>query len=140
MNLYFYFVHLNNDKYYVLLFENNNLTLNNLYNNISPMPDWLLINAPIKVLDRIKYTGNFSLDDYVMLYMNKFGVDNVRGGTFSDVILSPEQKHKINIKMNSMCSKRHEVKNKTCYEIVCNMFTNKKDYEKPLLNLDSNEF
>lgn len=147
MNLYFYLVYLGNDKYYVLLSENENFVLDDLYGNtalMEPMPDWLLINKPIKVLERIPYTGNFSLNDHVVLYMEKYGIDKVRGGTYIDVVLTFNQKKAIEENVDNVSrkyvqlkpKKKKEKKKRTFCQWFCNLFSCKSEHKQPLLSLD----
>lgn len=53
--------------------------------------DFLQKYRPIKVLKKIKSTGMFDLDNHVKQYMILVGCQNVRGGSYIEEVLSPQQ-------------------------------------------------
>lgn len=53
--------------------------------------DFLQKYRPIKVLKKIKSTGMFDLDNHVKQYMILVGYQNVRGGSYIEDVLSPQQ-------------------------------------------------
>jgi predicted GIY-YIG superfamily endonuclease len=53
---------------------------------------WTSKYRPICIEKEIKSTNRFDEDNYVKEYMMKHGIDNVRGGVYSTVILSREQR------------------------------------------------
>jgi predicted GIY-YIG superfamily endonuclease len=48
---------------------------------------WTKRYKPISLIKTIKSTSYFDEDRYVKEYMAKYGIDNVRGGTYSNVVL-----------------------------------------------------
>eukprot|EP01033_Poteriospumella_lacustris_P012308 gene12308-8801_t len=50
---------------------------------------WTRKYPPIAVLDLIQPVEDFDEDKITLRYMNHFGVDNVRGGSFSSINLDP---------------------------------------------------
>lgn len=50
---------------------------------------WTRKYPPIAVLDLIQPVEDFDEDKITLRYMNQFGVDNVRGGSFSSIDLDP---------------------------------------------------
>lgn len=57
--------------------------------------EWTKIHRVVNILKVITETNEYTLDDCVIEYMKKYGVDNVRGGSFEDVVLSPAQLEKL---------------------------------------------
>jgi hypothetical protein len=52
---------------------------------------WTILYKPINNLETIENVDRYDEDKYTKLYMNKYGRNNVRGGTYCKVTLSPEQ-------------------------------------------------
>jgi len=48
---------------------------------------WTKRYKPISLIETIKSTSYFDEDKYVKEYMAKYGIDNVRGGTYSNIVL-----------------------------------------------------
>lgn len=48
---------------------------------------WTKKHIPISLITTIKSTSRFDEDKYVKEYMAKYGIENVRGGTYSNVVL-----------------------------------------------------
>jgi predicted GIY-YIG superfamily endonuclease len=48
---------------------------------------WTKKHKPLSLLTTIKSTSEFDEDKYVKEYMAKYGIENVRGGTYSNVVL-----------------------------------------------------
>lgn len=51
---------------------------------------WLRIYKPIEVIEFITDCDAFDQDKYVLKYMDRYGIDNVRGGSFYEVEIYPE--------------------------------------------------
>ena len=56
---------------------------------------WTYKYPPIKVVETIQNADNFDEDKNVKKYMFKYGIDNVRGGSYSSFQLSNEMKNLI---------------------------------------------
>jgi hypothetical protein len=54
--------------------------------------EWTKVYKPIKVVEIIENADKFDEDKYTKIYMNKYGIDNVRGGSYCMIELSEEQK------------------------------------------------
>ena len=84
---------------YILLLENNNYYIGESSNFIQSYQqhidkrsaDWTKLHRTITISKVIQQTNEYTLDDCVIEYMKKYGIDKVRGGSFSDVVLSPKQ-------------------------------------------------
>jgi len=48
---------------------------------------WTKKHKPLSLLATIKSTSQFDEDKYVKEYMAKYGIENVRGGTYSNIVL-----------------------------------------------------
>jgi predicted GIY-YIG superfamily endonuclease len=48
---------------------------------------WTKKYKPLSLITTIKSTSQFDEDKYVKEYMAKYGIDNVRGGTYSNIVL-----------------------------------------------------
>jgi predicted GIY-YIG superfamily endonuclease len=52
---------------------------------------WTRLYKPIKILEQIESDDKFDEDKYTKKYMDKFGIDNVRGGSYSNITLTDWQ-------------------------------------------------
>ena len=63
--------------------------------------EWTAMYTPIKVVD-IKYNADdFDEDKYTKMYMKKYGIDNVRGGSYTQVCLPDHTKQHL---MKELCT------------------------------------
>ncbi len=113
-----YVLELRNNKYYVGFTSNldNRLKQHNEGNGTK----WTKKYKVLRVLKTFDTNNLFEEDKYTKIYMNKFGIDNVRGGSYCTIILSKEQIYLLNKELraaNNTCFKcgrnNHYVKN--CY-------------------------
>lgn len=87
--------------------------------------EWTKLYQPVKVIEVIDTLDTFDEDKYVLKYMNKYGIDNVRGGSFSTILL-PEYQQKNIRKMlcntDDRCFQCGKVGHfvKDCYKIKAN--------------------
>jgi hypothetical protein len=91
--VFIYILKLEQDKYYVGKTTNPDRRL--LEHNNSQGASWTKLYKPIEVLKLIPNCNNFDEDKYTLEYMNLYGMDNVRGGSFCSVILSTSDKYMI---------------------------------------------
>lgn len=67
---------------------------------------WTKIYKPIKILEQFESTDKFDEDKYTKKYMDRFGIDNVRGGSYSNINLTDWQinaiKHELKTS-NDLC-------------------------------------
>ena len=82
--------------------------------------EWTKKYPPIKIFESIPNSDPFDEDKYVKIYMNKYGIDKVRGGTYCQLELTKSQIYHLRneIRMaNDLCMRcgrnNHFVKN--CY-------------------------
>tara|TARA_Y100000389_G_C17369980_1_gene468464 strand:+ start:115 stop:996 length:882 start_codon:yes stop_codon:yes gene_type:complete len=103
---FIYILELVNNKYYIGSSKNPNKRINRHCNKRGSV--WTKINKPIKTIDIIKEKSKFDEDFITIQYMEKYGIENVRGGTFSQITLKEEE---INI-----IKKMLDTKNNRCYK------------------------
>jgi len=70
---------------FLLKLENNKFYVNLSYDII--INDWLIKYKVLNVIKIIPECDNYHLDIYTIMYMSKYGIDNVRGGRFVDIEL-----------------------------------------------------
>src|SRR5262245_57709592 len=61
---------------------------------------------PVDLLDFVENADKFDEDKYVLRYMEKYGVDNVRGGSYAQLVLSPAQRASVEQQLrnaNDLC-------------------------------------
>lgn len=68
---------------------------------VSNGSEWTKKFLPIEVIEIIQNATSFDEDKYTKIYMQKFGIDNVRGGSYTQIIL-PE--YKINALKDELCT------------------------------------
>jgi hypothetical protein len=92
--VFIYILQLELNKYYIGKTNNPDIRLDSHFN--SNGSEWTKIYKPIKVYELISDCDSYDEDKYTLKYMDKEGIDNVRGGSFCQVKLSDEQIKLIN--------------------------------------------
>lgn len=62
---------------------------------------WTQLHEPINILEIIPNVDDFEEDKQVKKLMSLHGIDNVRGGSYSQIELSPEQKNLLQTELRS---------------------------------------
>lgn len=120
--VYVYILELENNKYYVGKTTNPNIRINNHFN--SHGSNWTKLYKPIKVLDLISNCDDFDEDKFTVKFMKEYGIENVRGGSFCEMILSSENittlKKMINTSSNSCfyCGNKNHFSNNCMKKIM----------------------
>ena len=83
--VFIYILQLENNKYYVGKTNNPQFRLEQHFNSTGSV--WTTKYKPLSVLEMIKDCDDYDEDKYTRKYMDKFGVDNVRGGSFCEEVL-----------------------------------------------------
>ena len=83
--VFIYILQLENNKYYVGKTNNPQFRLEQHFNSTGSV--WTTKYKPLSVLEMIKDCDEYDEDKYTRKYMDKFGVDNVRGGSFCEEVL-----------------------------------------------------
>ena len=102
--LYIYVLQLQNDKYYVGKTINPHSRIETHFTNNGS--EWTKLHKPIKLVELIPNCDHYDEDKYTYKYMDKFGIDNVRGGSYSTPVLDDctiNQLVKISNSVNNRC-------------------------------------
>ena len=130
--VFIYILKLKNNKYYVGKTSNPKIRLDNHFNLTGSK--WTQKYTPLNIQEIIPNCEDFDEDKYTIKYMNEYGVDNVRGGSFCEMNLTNESKNMINRMIISSTDKCNSCGEKGHFSKDCkNKFkTNNKNLEKKL--------
>jgi predicted GIY-YIG superfamily endonuclease len=81
-----YVLRLITEKFYIGKTQNINKRIDDHFRNRGA--EWTKLYKPIEVVELIKNADNFEEDKKVKEYMLKYGIESVRGGTYSKINLS----------------------------------------------------
>jgi predicted GIY-YIG superfamily endonuclease len=84
-----YALKLESDKYYIGKSDNVDERINQHFAGYGS--SWTSEYKPISVIEKIYSDDPFDEDKYVKKYMHKYGIDNVRGGTYSCIYLCDDE-------------------------------------------------
>jgi predicted GIY-YIG superfamily endonuclease len=104
-----YIIQLEDNKYYIGKSTNVDFRLETHFNSHGSA--WTTKYKPVKVIEIINNCDDFDEDKYTLKYMAQYGIDNVRGGTFCQIILETENENTIKKMINSATDKCY-----TCYK------------------------
>lgn len=93
-----YVLQLEKKKYYIGKTDNLEKRIQQHYN--SNGSEWTKKYKFVKTLEILQNKDNEDEDKYTLKYMNKYGIDNVRGGSFCEIDLSEECKRVMEIIIN----------------------------------------
>jgi len=80
-----YCLALENNKYYIGKTENLNFRLSDHQNGKGSA--WTKKYKPVYIVETIENCDHYDEDKYVRIYMDRYGIENVRGGSYSKVVL-----------------------------------------------------
>lgn len=86
--VFIYILELKEGRYYVGKTENPDIRITDHFKHTGS--EWTKLYPPIKVKELIPDCDAYDEDKYTKIYMQKYGIDNVRGGSFCFIKLSPE--------------------------------------------------
>lgn len=86
-----YVLELEQGKYYVGKTNNNRPVDERFEEHKQRGSSWTKMYKPIKTIQEIANADNHDEDKYTKIYMEKYGIDNVRGGSYTQLILSESQ-------------------------------------------------
>ena len=86
-----YIIKLENGKYYVG--KSNTPSIRILKHFQEKGSEWTKLHKPIKVISKIPGDA-FDEEKYTLIYMEKYGIDNVRGGSYCKVSLTKHERDK----------------------------------------------
>ncbi len=93
LKLYIYILLLKNNKYYIGITDNVDRRIEQ-HKSLTGS-EWTKLNPFIKVLEVLEVVSRFDEEKYTLIYMDKYGINNVRGASYSQVQLFKEQKIQI---------------------------------------------
>jgi len=98
-----YILHCQDDKYYI----GKSVQVDNriLKHFSSKGSEWTKLHPPVKIRKVIKNCDDFDEDKWTLIYMKKYGIDNVRGGSFCQVILPSDKRKFIEMMINGASDK-----------------------------------
>ena len=101
--VFIYALKLENSKYYIGKTTNPKIRLDKHFDLNGSK--WTQKYTPLNIQEIIPDCEDFDEDKYTLKYMNKYGIDNVRGGSFCELKLTNELKKMINRMINSSTDK-----------------------------------
>ena len=84
--IYIYILQLTDEKYYIGKTNYSNFCLDTHFTSNESI--WTHKYKPIKLLELFENYNEYDEDKYTIMYMYKYGIDNVRGGSFTRIKLS----------------------------------------------------
>lgn len=99
-----YVLKLESGKFYIGKSENAVSRINQHHDGYGST--WTSKYKPLEIIETISNCDEFDEDKYTLKYMNKYGIDNVRGGSFCEVTLTVENRktlEKMLISSNDKC-------------------------------------
>jgi len=141
--VFIYTLKLIQGKYYVGKTTNPSFRLDNHFNSNGSA--WTMKYKPIEILELIPNCDDYDEDKYTRKYMDKYGIDNVRGGSFVSIELDKTTIQYLTQMSNGtndkcfICSKvghfAKDCKEKDAYDVWCCEKCNKEfDNEKKCEN------
>jgi hypothetical protein len=97
--VYIYALQLKQGKYYIGKTLNPNFRIERHFN--SEGAEWTKTYNPVKILEIIPNCDDYDEDKYTKIYMDKYGIDNVRGGSYTSIKLDKETKKHLEKNSNS---------------------------------------
>jgi len=97
-----YILKCQNNKYYVGKTENFDRVFDHFNCRGSA---WTQLHKPVDVLEIIENADSFDEDKYTKLYMSKYGIDNVRGAAYTQIVLDQLTKEHIEKEIYSTTDK-----------------------------------
>jgi len=93
--MYIYVLKLESNKYYVGKTDNPDFRLNDHFTNSGSK--WTKIYKPVQLHQLIPDCDKYDEDKYTKIYMDKYGIENVRGGSFVSIELPEETISTLNL-------------------------------------------
>ena len=98
MNSNIYILELENDKFYIGKTNDVGERYKEHLNGEGNI--WTKNNKPKSIIETIENCSLYDLDEYVKEYMKKYGIDNVRGGSYNQIILNTDTMRYLDEELN----------------------------------------
>ena len=131
--VYIYILQLDQGKYYVGKTNNPAFRLESHFTSNGSI--WTKKYKPISVLEIIPNCDDYDEDKYTIKYMEKFGVNNVRGGSFCQIKLSDNNIITLNQMIKSVTDKCYICGKDNHFANNCKKFSIKKE-KTPSININ----
>jgi hypothetical protein len=132
--VYIYVLSLEQNKYYVGKTDNISLRLIQHINENGS--EWTKKYTPKNIIEVIPNCTDYDEDKYVIKYMTEHGINNVRGGTFSQIKLSTPHLLTLNSMLKTVTNACYICGSKTHYANKCKTI---KDHQKEEINKELNK-
>ena len=86
--VYIYVFELEQNKYYIGKTDNPDFRIESHINGEGSA--WTKKYKPIKLLELVPNCDDYDEDKYTRVYMDKYGIDNVRGGAYVQIVLDTD--------------------------------------------------
>lgn len=123
--VYIYILKLEKDKYYVGKTINPSFRLASHFNAYGSA--WTKLYKPIKMIELIPDCDDYDEDKYTLRFMDKYGIDNVRGGSFVQIKLNDMEKEMLMKMINGTNNKCFKCGTSGHFVKDCNAFNSIKE-------------
>jgi len=114
---FIYILRCEQDKIYVGKTKNVNLRFEQHMNGFGST--FTSKYKPISIIETHVEMNEFDEDNYVKLYMKQYGIDNIRGGSYSNLSLTSSQIEVLNLELNHSDNKCFKCNNTGHYSNSC---------------------
>lgn len=130
MTTYIYTLKLENDKYYIgKTTQTTDINFIKYFNNHNNQGcEWTRLHRPIEIIDVYESKSYFDINNTTKENMMKYKIENVRGGSYTKVLLDDWE-------IKSLEQEFNKIKDKDCdkkYTDYINLFNTKEDLEKEI--------